>query len=157
MSASKSGQSIVTISYTQAAAPIWKQPWRGPVLANVSTVAPSHQGDFIAFGYSRSSVVELWDVSSFPCRMTQLELPKLSNESYVLECIHTQWSHQNSTLCCVYMIKTASKKIFQETAFPEISYTVLWDLHTAQIKHSYWYGHTHTLLPTTIVHIHSCI
>ena len=123
------------------AAPLWRQTWKGPVLSEVASVASSGDGKLLAFGFSQEALVELWDVSSYPCPMTLLELPASSFAARHFECHLMQWSHQNSSITCIYRLKSSSRRAMPQSSLAEMSLLIQWDLVHLHIAHCQWSDH----------------
>lgn len=118
----------------------WDNIWRGPALGYISNLAVSKNGDFIAFTFDNSHRLELWDMHSYPCRMTFLGGPVITSKSpFFIECIHVQWSSQNSHLACIYRYRSSRRGLgASSVGAPGIDTTsiIVWDVRNICIAFS---------------------
>ena len=118
----------------------WNQPWKGPFVEGVGVMSASSHGDFLAVSCSSSNRVELWDLSSHPCRMAALTFPYSSlslppsQHIFQIECGLLQWSHRNSALCGVYRFKTKDRRV----ASQDMHALFLWDIASSALVFSAW-------------------
>ena len=125
-------------THTLSAEPLWRQTWKGPVLSGVTAASSSSDGRLLALGFSLNAKVELWDVSSYPCPMTVLELPSASILAKHFESYLLKWSHRGSSITSVYKLKSSSKRINLPSNYHAMSLMIQWDLHSLRMVHSIW-------------------